>query len=162
MKSEEALWRMVDVGRFSSITTSLGFHNQLVRINTRKSREGLKDSWEETGERFRGDYEYLASRFEKIDLGLLCPKRFPVETLREMKEDLIPRTREGVEELHDLITGDGGIEKYPIPILDKVNSLEVLFKRMRELPDAFRTNRGFIAYSKKLELDSLEYAYARY
>ncbi len=156
MEQEELdLWRIVDVGRYGSSNTIFKMALDIIEEEVQANKKYRQRLWDITKAR----YGKISTRFQKMDLNLLDDV-FPVDILKELKNNVFPKMGEKYDELDSLLTQyiscSSTVKK---SALQKIDECQGLVKRMEVLGNEFAQNAGYRRYRETdpnriyLELD---------
>ncbi len=143
MKQEELdLWRMVDIGWYSSSRLNFKTALEIIEANVKEGKKDIQASWNIIKNR----YTKISTRFEEIDLGSL-DDRFSVSVLDELKTDVFPEMGKVYGELDTLLTQYvSGSNPVSESILSKISVSQSLVERMRVLGNEFQQNERYHKY----------------
>ncbi len=136
------LWRMVDVGGYASMSTLFSFTLKTIEMKIEKDNPDIQKE----RDRINDSYQKLSKRFQQINLHLLN-KNFPLETLHEIKENLIPEMGQKYTELDTLLKHYvSGETHLKIRILNKIKECRDIVKRMSDLGIEFSKSNLYWEY----------------
>ncbi len=143
-QKEQNLWKLVDVGGYAAYGTLFAF--TLESIKTKVESDEL--DMQEQQDRIKTSFENIFNRFQKIDLSLL-DKKFPLATLRELKEKVFPEMGLKYKELNTLLKHFiSGSSHLKIRIINKINECKKIIKQMNDLGIEFSKSERYWEYRK--------------
>ena len=141
-QEERDLWKIVDVGGYAALGTLFAFTLEAIKIKVESDEKDMQ----EQQYRIKNSYENISKRFQEINLSLL-DKRFPVNTLRKLKEKLFPEIGLKYKEMNTLLKHYiSGSSHLKIRILNKIKECQELVKQMGELGQNFSKNDRYWEY----------------
>ncbi len=138
---EKEIWETIDIKGLGSHVLISSLCLEGIKRYVRKYKN-VEEDWKEIKEHYRN----IPERAKKIDLSKL-DDRFPVEIVREVKEDIIPKLRDEYEDLGILLDRYKEGEYDEEQIIHKVEVCQSIIKRLGRLGIEFRTPR-FLEYAK--------------
>ncbi|HEC93146.1 MAG TPA: hypothetical protein ENI51_09175 [Candidatus Atribacteria bacterium] len=144
-QQEINLWRMVDVGGYAAMGTLFAFALESIKTNIENDNNDNTNIQEQM-DKINNSYEKISKRFQKMNLNLL-DKRFPVDTLRKLKEQVFPEMGKKYKELETLLRHYiSGAFHLKIRILNKIKECKELVKQMSDLGIEFSKNDRYWKY----------------
>ncbi len=97
-QQEQDLWKIVDVGGYTSYGTLFAFTLDAIK----KKVESNEMDMQNQRDIFKSSHEKISKRFQEMNLNLL-DKTFPLDALRELKENVFPEMGLKYKELDSLL-----------------------------------------------------------
>lgn len=143
-QEERDLWKIVDVGGYAAYGTLFAFTVDAIKSKVESGEKDLQNQ----RDLIRTSYAKISKRFQDINLGLL-DKRFPVDALRELKEDVFPEMGLKYKELDSLLKHFlSGSYQLKERILKKIKECREIIKKMGDLGIKFSKNDRYWEYRK--------------
>ena len=162
MKEEEAkLWQIVDIKGYAAFSSSSFLTLKIIARKFEKIEHYMKN-WERILRHWAGindSCKKIIGRFQKMDLSLM-DDRFPVEVLRELKEDVMPKMGQEYDELDSMLNkyaSDSPPEERDI--IQKIDECKETVERMLALGEQIRNDKRYRQYRNATpELERIHYS----
>ncbi|MBU1076220.1 MAG: hypothetical protein KKH98_02935 [Spirochaetes bacterium] len=143
-QNEQDLWKKVDVGGYAALGTLFAFILDAIKNKVESDKTDVKEQLDTMNH----SYKIISKRFEAIDLGRF-DKRFPVDTLRKLKEKLFPEMGNQYKGLNTMLKHYiSGSSHLKVRILHKIKECKAVVKQMNELGQEFSKNDRYWEYRK--------------
>ncbi len=152
-QTEQNLWKKIDVGGYAAYGTFFSFTLEGIKNRVNKDDTNIQ----ELRDKLNAFYNNISKRFQDINLSLF-DKRFPTDTLRELKDSVFPEMGAKFKELDSLLKYFlNGSSHLKVRIEKKIDECEALISKMGELGQQFSRNNRYWEYrNTNPERDYLE------
>lgn len=139
---EQELWKKVDIGGYAAVGTLFSFTLEAIKNKVESEEMDMK----EEQDKIKISYDNIIKRLDAINLTLF-DKRFPVNTIRTLKEKLFPEMGLKYKELNTLIKHYvSGASHLKLRIVNKIKECQAVVKQMHELGQEFSKSDRYWEY----------------